>query len=105
MTIQGVELKSSHVEAETLWRHVIDRAIRDALSTNPKIVKELKLWMLSPDFSFVCDCASVSPDKLREELVLVIKPASRGAARYTARRLRRAVLQRRRGDYDLVDFD
>lgn len=90
---------------ELLWRHVIERAVRDALSLDPHETNSIKRWLISEDFDFVCDAAQVAPEALRNEFIKILKAPSRGAARYMARALRRAVLQKRKDPYRDDDED
>lgn len=67
--------KSPDCDEEVLWRAVIDRALHDLGSENPKIQKEAKEWMdiCNEDFVEVCRLAGVFP---KEVLDFVEKYAS-----------------------------
>jgi len=96
---------SSEYPIEALWRHVIERAVRDALSSEPREIGAVKRWLISEDFEIVCDAAQIGPEALRAEFIKIFQAPSQGAARYMARALRRAVLQKRKDPYHDNDDD
>lgn len=60
----GVSIKTTQEPSSksTLCRHVILRAIRDAVSGTEAERKDVIRWLASPDFTLICTVANLPPE-------------------------------------------
>jgi hypothetical protein len=76
-----------------LWKYVICQAISDSYLGNAKEKLSVSKWILSQDFSDVCDLAELNADRLFKMIkeILVSKPV---VARYLGERLKKTIQAR-----------
>lgn len=66
----GVSIKTTQEPSSksTLCKHVILRAIKDAVSGTEAERKDVIRWLASPDFPLICGVAGVPPDIWRHRI-------------------------------------
>jgi len=91
----GVWTETHHelTSESRLWKHVICQAISDAYLGSPKEKLAVAEWIMSDDFSNVCDLATLNSDRL-SKMIKEILTSKSVVARYLGERLRKVIQNR-----------
>ena len=76
-----------------LWKYVICQAVSDAYLGSTKEKLEVSEWVLSKDFSHVCDLAEMNAENLQEHFKVILTSKS-VVARYLGEKLKRTIQNR-----------